>query len=204
MTFDEIVTNGRSFGALTVEYEAATYHDVDGLIVSGFGHDLAVTQPDDPVVADTIPASADPAFAAERSSRIPAMSVPVLWALGVNDNPWRCTVCDSRSLEPLHEQQCGVVTQAGALMMDHRADQAAGQFLERLTAGGFPLGQVGQTLQPEQLPAGGAGLDHPVGVQEHRITAFQVMGPGLGDSPAEAERQGRLAVQLGDHLPAAQ
>jgi pimeloyl-ACP methyl ester carboxylesterase len=138
--FNKVVTNGHSFGGLTIEYEASTYHDVNGLIVSGFGHDLDVTDPNNPFVANTIPASDDPMFAAEpwapgyfttapgsrctvfsypgdvfaancateeqtkgtlpvgelstvvQDSYDPNMTkqitVPVLWALGVNDNLW--------------------------------------------------------------------------------------------------------------------
>lgn len=138
--FGKVVTNGHSFGGLTIEYEAATYHDVNALIVSGFGHDLDVSQPDNPFVANTIPAADDPMFANEpwapgyfttapgsrctvfsypgdvsaancaveeqtkgtlpegelesvvQDSDDPTMTkqitVPVLWALGVNDNLW--------------------------------------------------------------------------------------------------------------------
>jgi pimeloyl-ACP methyl ester carboxylesterase len=140
VAFSKVVTNGHSFGGLTIEYEASAYHDVNGLIVSGFGHDLDVSDPDNSFVANTIPASADPMFAAEpwapgyfttkpgsrctvfsypgdvdpanctveeqtkgtlpegelstvvQDSYDPDMTkqitVPVLWALGVNDNLW--------------------------------------------------------------------------------------------------------------------
>ena len=52
-------------GGLTIEYEASDYHDVDGLIVSGFGHDLNVAAPDDPFIPNTTPALTDPKFAGE-------------------------------------------------------------------------------------------------------------------------------------------
>jgi pimeloyl-ACP methyl ester carboxylesterase len=138
--FSKVVTNGHSFGGLTIEYEAATYHDVNALIVSGFGHDLDVSNPDNPFITNTIPAADDPMFADEpwapgyfttapgsrctvfsypgdvsaancateeqtkgtlpegelesvvADSDDPTMTkqitVPVLWALGVNDNLW--------------------------------------------------------------------------------------------------------------------
>ena len=138
--FSKVVTNGHSLGGLTIEYEASAYHDVNALIVSGFGHDLNVSDPDNPFIANTIPAADDPAFASEpwapgyfttvpgsrctvfsypgdvsaancateeqtkgtlpvgelesvvADSNDPNMTkqitVPVLWALGVNDNLW--------------------------------------------------------------------------------------------------------------------
>ncbi len=139
VAFNKVVTNGHSFGGLTIEYEAATYHDVNGLIVSGFGHDLDVSNPDNPFVTNTIPAADDPMFADEpwapgyfttapgsrcavfsypgdvsaancateehtkgtlpegelgtvvqdsESDMTKQITVPVLWALGVNDNLW--------------------------------------------------------------------------------------------------------------------
>ncbi len=61
--FDTVVTNGHSMGGLTIEYEASKYQDVDGLIVSGFGHELNVATTDNPFARNTTPASTDPAFA---------------------------------------------------------------------------------------------------------------------------------------------
>ena len=154
--FSKVVTNGHSFGGLTAEYEASAYHDVNGLVVSGFGHDLDVSNPDNPFVTNTIPAADDPRFAAEpwapgyfttapgsrctvfsypgdvsaancateeqtkgtlpagelesvvQDSYDPTMTkqinVPVLWALGINDNLWcgqthNCTTSSVPALE---------------------------------------------------------------------------------------------------------
>jgi len=104
----------------------------------------------------------------------------------------------------LHQQQGGVVAQVAGLVVDDCADQAADEFFGGLAAGGFPLGKVGQPLQAEQLPVRRAGLDHPVGVQQHRVAGLQVHAGGLGSGGAEPERQRRVTAQLGDHFPAAQ
>lgn len=57
--FNRVILNGHSMGALTAEKEAATYHDVDGLIVSGIGHNLS--PPPDQLTTFT-PAATDPKF----------------------------------------------------------------------------------------------------------------------------------------------
>jgi hypothetical protein len=54
---------------------------------------------------------------------------------------------------PLHQQQGGVVAQAAALTLEHGPHQAAQQFFARPAAGGFPLQQVDQPVQPELLPS---------------------------------------------------
>ncbi len=58
--------------------------------------------------------------------------------------------------------------------------------------------------QPEQLPVRGPRLDHPVGVQQHRVIGLQLADARLGAAAAEPERQCRVTAELGDHLAAAQ
>ncbi|GAA4079305.1 alpha/beta hydrolase [Nocardioides kongjuensis] len=41
--FETVVLNGHSMGGLTAQREAAAYHDVDAVIVTGVGHDFAAT-----------------------------------------------------------------------------------------------------------------------------------------------------------------
>lgn len=57
--FTRVILNGHSMGALTAENEAANYHDVDGLIVTGIGHNL--NPPPDQLTTFT-PAATDPKF----------------------------------------------------------------------------------------------------------------------------------------------
>ena len=59
VTFNKVILNGHSMGALAAENEAANYKDVDGLIVSGIGHDFNLT----PNLATIFtPAAVDPKF----------------------------------------------------------------------------------------------------------------------------------------------
>jgi pimeloyl-ACP methyl ester carboxylesterase len=173
--FSDVVTNGHSMGGLTIEYEAATYHDVDGLIVSGFAHDLDISDPNNAFVTNTIPAAADPAFADEpwapgyfttkpgsrcqvfsypgdvdatncaveeqvkgtlplgeletivADSYDPQMTkqitVPVLWALGMNDTLW-CPTTDNCTTAPTAANekafwQPGVLTEFIAPLAGH-------------------------------------------------------------------------------------
>ncbi|WP_174273241.1 alpha/beta hydrolase [Sphingomonas bacterium] len=57
--FTRVILNGHSMGALTAENEAANYHDVDGLIVSGIGHNL---NPPPEQLTTFTPAATDPKF----------------------------------------------------------------------------------------------------------------------------------------------
>lgn len=57
--FNTVILNGHSMGAETAEKEAAAYNDVDGLIVSGIGHNFEVTPEK---LATFVPAQTDPRF----------------------------------------------------------------------------------------------------------------------------------------------
>ena len=57
--FIRVILNGHSFGALTAEEEAANYHDINALIISGIGHDFLVTPN---LTTIFVPASTDPKF----------------------------------------------------------------------------------------------------------------------------------------------
>lgn len=57
--FTRVILNGHSMGALTAENEAANYHDVDGLIVTGIGHNL---NPPPEQLTTFTPAATDPKF----------------------------------------------------------------------------------------------------------------------------------------------
>ena len=85
----------------------------------------------------------------------------------------------------------------------HR-DQAPQQFFGCPAAGGFPLQQIGQPVQPELFPVRGPRLGHPVGVQQHRVIRLKLLNARLGGGIAEPERQHRGTAELGDHLAAAQ
>jgi pimeloyl-ACP methyl ester carboxylesterase len=60
--FSKVVTVGHSFGSASVAYEAATYHDVDGVVLSGYMHDIAPSALGS-FTSGIYPASQDPAFA---------------------------------------------------------------------------------------------------------------------------------------------
>ena len=89
-------------------------------------------------------------------------------------------------------------------MVEHRAHQASQQFLGWLLAGRFPLQQVGQPGQPEQLTVRRAGVGHAVGVEQHGVVRLQVVRTHRRRAHPEPERRGRLAVQFSDNLPVAQ
>ena len=57
--FATVILNGHSMGAMAAEKEAAAYHDVDALIVSGIGHQFNLTPAETTVFA---PAALDPKF----------------------------------------------------------------------------------------------------------------------------------------------
>ncbi len=57
--FARVILNGHSMGALTAQNEAANYRDVDGLIVSGIGHNLS---PPPEQLTTFTPAATDPKF----------------------------------------------------------------------------------------------------------------------------------------------
>ena len=60
--FSRVILNGHSMGALTAENEAANYHDVDGLIVSGIGHNFNLAPN---LLTIFTPAATDPKFAGQ-------------------------------------------------------------------------------------------------------------------------------------------
>jgi pimeloyl-ACP methyl ester carboxylesterase len=60
--FAKVITVGHSYGSITSAYEAATYHDVDGTILSGFLHDSTPAS-FTAVTNDFYPATSDPKFA---------------------------------------------------------------------------------------------------------------------------------------------
>jgi pimeloyl-ACP methyl ester carboxylesterase len=63
-TFNKIVTVGHSFGSAIAAAEAANYHDIDGVVLTGFMHSF---NPEGlaTVFASFYPAELDPKFAAE-------------------------------------------------------------------------------------------------------------------------------------------
>jgi len=60
--FPKVMTVSHSFGAASAGYEAGTYHDVDGVIISGFMHDISPTTLG-AFAASVYPAHLDPKFA---------------------------------------------------------------------------------------------------------------------------------------------
>ena len=62
LRFSKVILNGHSMGALTAENEAANYHDVDGLIVTGIGHDFNLAPN---LLTIFVPAATDPKFAGQ-------------------------------------------------------------------------------------------------------------------------------------------
>ena len=63
--FQRAIPNGHSMGGLVAEIEAARFRDVDGLIISGFGHNLPVGGAG-VLLPNTTPREVDPKFASER------------------------------------------------------------------------------------------------------------------------------------------
>lgn len=59
--FEKVILNGHSMGALAAQNEASRFHDVDGLIVSGIGHNSTAAGPP-ASLTDFYPASLDPKF----------------------------------------------------------------------------------------------------------------------------------------------
>ena len=57
--FDRVILNGHSMGALTAENEAANYDDIDGLIVTGIGHNFNLAPN---LLTIFVPAATDPKF----------------------------------------------------------------------------------------------------------------------------------------------
>ncbi len=57
--FTKVILNGHSMGALAAENEAANYHDVDGLIVSGIGHNFNLSPN---LLTIFVPAATDPKY----------------------------------------------------------------------------------------------------------------------------------------------
>ncbi len=57
--FTKVILNGHSMGALAAENEAANYNDINGLIVSGIGHDFNITPN---LLTIFVPAATDPKF----------------------------------------------------------------------------------------------------------------------------------------------
>lgn len=62
-SFEKVILVGHSFGSQVVKYEAATYHDVDGAIITGSMHDVS-PQTFTIVAPAFYPAQLDPKFAA--------------------------------------------------------------------------------------------------------------------------------------------
>lgn len=60
--FDTVVANSHSLGGLIAEAEASTYRDIDGLIVSGFGHNWTTSQGPTTVATGFWAAETDPKF----------------------------------------------------------------------------------------------------------------------------------------------
>ncbi|WP_375398049.1 alpha/beta hydrolase [uncultured Sphingomonas sp.] len=63
--FTRVILNGHSMGALTAENEAANYRDVDGVIVTGIGHNLS---PPPEQLTTFVPAATDPKFVGQLSA----------------------------------------------------------------------------------------------------------------------------------------
>jgi hypothetical protein len=101
---------------------------------------------------------------------------------------------------PLDQQQGGVVAQAAAaLMLEHGPHQASQQFFGRPAAGGFPLQQVDQPVQPERSPSAVRASVTPSVYKStrHRVRVRQ---RAAGCAVAEPERQHRITAELGDIL----
>lgn len=64
--FSRIILNGHSMGAMAAENEAANYRDVDGIILTGIGHNLFGNKPP-PATFDFWPAASDPRYAGQAS-----------------------------------------------------------------------------------------------------------------------------------------
>ena len=65
--FSTVILNGHSMGALAAENEASRWKDIDGLIVSGIGHNSTAAGPP-PSTLDYYPASTDPKFLTDLSA----------------------------------------------------------------------------------------------------------------------------------------
>jgi pimeloyl-ACP methyl ester carboxylesterase len=65
--FEKVILNGHSMGALAAQNEASRFHDVDGLIVTGIGHNSTAAGPP-PSLLDFYPASLDPKFVTDLST----------------------------------------------------------------------------------------------------------------------------------------
>jgi pimeloyl-ACP methyl ester carboxylesterase len=61
-SFDTVIVVGHSIGSATATTEAATYHDVDGVVITGLTHHINVPGAV-PVFTTLIPAALDPALA---------------------------------------------------------------------------------------------------------------------------------------------
>ncbi|MGW1003560.1 alpha/beta hydrolase [Streptomyces sp. NPDC002520] len=60
--FGTVITGGHSLGSGIVTWEAATFHDVDGVLLTGIGHHLVSTHVTR-LFTSTVPANLDPRFA---------------------------------------------------------------------------------------------------------------------------------------------
>ncbi len=59
--FSTVILNGHSMGAMAAENEAANYKDIDGIILTGIGHNLFGNKPP-PASFDFSPAATDPRY----------------------------------------------------------------------------------------------------------------------------------------------
>ncbi len=73
--FTKIITVGHSYGSITSAYEAATYHDVDGTILSGLLHDYTPAS-FTAAANDFYPATSDPKFASSGLNNTYLTTVP--------------------------------------------------------------------------------------------------------------------------------
>jgi len=104
----------------------------------------------------------------------------------------------------LHKQERGIVAQAIGLVVEQRSHQAPQHLFGLRVASRFPLDQVDQPGQPEQLTVRQVGLGHAVRVQQDRVIGFEVEGAQPWRAAAQTERHDGLVGQLRDDPAVAQ
>lgn len=102
-SFAKVLLAGHSFGAGIAALEAATYHDVDGVLLTGMTHHLSASNLITIVTADNYPAALDPKFGLGYEGYL--TSVP-----GTRDDTFHSPVDAEPAVVALDEQLKDVVS----------------------------------------------------------------------------------------------